>query len=135
MKYIMLETKDGAKLPIIFPDVLTHVFVAGAMQLVIDTMDPKKDLRPRQLLSMLEGGSAAVVSAGFVGLGMDITVHGESESLGGIKSKPADAARIVGGEAIQYMPDEMAEMLLAKLKAMQGNRSTRLSACKVAWTC
>jgi hypothetical protein len=117
VKYIMLETAEGQKLPVIFPDALTHCFVAGAMQLVMDTLDPKKDLRPKQLLSFLERPSAPVTSAGFINLGVDISVYGESESLGGVKSKPADAVRIICGEAIQFMPDEMAEMLLEKLRA------------------
>lgn len=116
MKYIMFETSEGQKMPIIFPDQLTHCFVAGAMQLVFDTLDSKKDLRPKQLLNFLEAPTAAPVSAGFINLGIDITVHGESESLGGLKSVPADAARIICGDAIQFMPDEMAELMLAKLK-------------------
>jgi len=117
MKYIMLETAEGMKLPIIFPDVLTHCFVAGAMQLVMDTLDPKKDLRPRQLDDMLKRGSAPPVSAGFVNIGADVQVHGESESLGGLKSKPADAGRIVMGDAIQFMDDAMVELMMEKLRA------------------
>jgi hypothetical protein len=116
MKYIMLETEEGMKLPIIFPDVLTHCFVAGAMQLVMDTLDPKKDLRPRQLDDMLKRGSAQPVSAGFVNIVGDVTVYGESESLGGVKSVPADAARILMGDAIQFMPDSMCELLMEKLR-------------------
>lgn len=116
MKYIMLETEEGMKLPIIFPDILTHCFVAGAMQLVIDTLDPKKDLRPRQLDDMLKRGSAKPVSAGFINIGVDVEVHGESESLGGLKSVEADAARIVMGDAIQFMPDSIAVDILKRLK-------------------
>lgn len=116
MKYIMLETEDGLKLPIIFPEVLTHLFVAGAMQLVADTLDPAKDLRPRQLTDMLLRGVAKPVSAGFIDLGDDITVRGESESLGGLKSVPADAHRIVIGESVQFMPDAIATMLFGKLE-------------------
>lgn len=121
MKYIMFETAEGQKMPIIFPEQLTHCFVAGAMQLVFDTLDSKKDLRPRQLLGMLEAPTAAPVSAGFISLGIDIAVHGESESLGGLKSVPADAARIVCGDSIQFMPDSVAELMLEKLKEAKGD--------------
>lgn len=117
MKYIMLETAEGMKLPIIFPDILTHCFVAGAMQLAVDCLDPKKDLRPRQLDSLLEGGSAKPVSAGFINIGVDVEVHGESESLGGLKHNPADAGRVVMGDAIQFMPDAMIPALMEKLRA------------------
>lgn len=116
MKYIMLETDEGLKLPIIFPEILTHCFVAGAMQLAVDCMDPQKDLRPRQLLSMLEGGSAKPVSAGFINLGVDVEVHGDSESLGGLKHNPADAGRVVMGDSIQFMPDSIVVDLLKRIK-------------------
>lgn len=119
MKYIMFETAEGQKMPTIFPDQLTHCFVAGAMQLVFDTLDTKKDLRPRQLLGMLEAPTAPPVSAGFITLGTDITVHGESESLGGLKCVPADAARVICGESLQFMPDSMAELMLEKLREHQ----------------
>lgn len=114
MKYIMLETKDGAKLPIIFPDVLTHCFVAGAMQLAVDTLDPKKDLRPRQLDDMLARGDAKPVSAGFINLGA-VMVHGKSESLDNLPHNKSDAQRIMMGEAAQFMPDEMILMMAQKL--------------------
>lgn len=118
MKYIMLETEDGRKLPIIFPDCLVHSLVAGAIQLAVDAMNPKKDLRPQQCERLLRDGSTAVFSAGFIGLGLDVTCHGESESLGGLKSAPADAARIMVGEAGQFMPDDMIELLSERLRAM-----------------
>jgi hypothetical protein len=118
MKYIVLETKDGARLPIIFPEMLTHCFVAGAMQLVLDTLDPKKDLRPKQLDALLSAGGHPVVSAGFVALDV-ARIHGKSESLGDLESNPADAGRIVLGDAVQFMPDEMVQMLLAKLGKMR----------------
>lgn len=117
MKYIMLETDEGLKLPIIFPDILTHCFVAGAMQLVVDTLDPKKDLRPRQLDDLLKRGTAKPISAGFINLGAGMTTHGESESLGGVKSKPSDAGRILMGDAVQFMPDAMVEQIMEKLNA------------------
>ena len=119
MKYIMFETAEGQKMPIIFPEQLTHCFVAGAMQLVFDTLDTKKDLRPKQLLNFLESPTAAPVSAGFVSIGLDVECHGESESLGGLKSVPADSARIMLGDSMQFMPDAAAEILLARLKEAQ----------------
>ena len=119
MKYIIIETPEGAHLPIIFPDMLTHVFVAGAMQLVIDTLDPKKYLRPSQLDRLAKEGSGKIVSAGFVELGLDVSVHGSSESLGDLPSRPIDAARIVLGDTIQFMPDAIAQMVMDKLKEIK----------------
>lgn len=115
MKYIVLETEEGMQLPIVFPEVLTHCFVAGAMQLAIDTLDPKKDLRPKQLDDLLARGSAKPVSAGFVTFD-DAHCSGESESLGGLKSKEgADAGRIVLGDSVLLMPDLFVEATLMKL--------------------
>lgn len=93
-KYIMLHDLERDRfVPVIFPDDLVHSFVAGAMQLVIEANDPKKDLRPRQLEQMLERGTAPVVGAGFVE-GMAVCVAmGESESLG-IKSRHEDTQLI-----------------------------------------
>lgn len=116
MKYIVLETEDGQSLPILFPECLTHCFVAGAMQLVVDTLDPKKDLRPKQLDRLLEHGSAKVVSAGFAGVA-SVSVHGESESLGGVKSKPSDEARILMGDTAGFIPDSLLMPMLERLKA------------------
>lgn len=87
-KYVMLQVGDRA-MPIIFPEELVHAHVAGAMQLAVEALDPKKDLRPRQCESMLERGTAPVRSAGFVeGLACAIVI-GESESLG-VKSDDDD---------------------------------------------
>lgn len=116
MKYIMLETENGQKLPIIFPDVLTHSLVAGAIQLAVDALSPEKDLRPQQCERLLASGSAPPVSAGFISLGLDVTVSGLSESLGELKHNPSDAARVMIGESVQFMPDAMALMLLDKLR-------------------
>jgi hypothetical protein len=120
MKYIMLETVDGAKLPIIFPDCLTHSLVAGAMQMAVECMDKEKDLRPKQCLSLYARGEAPAVSAGFVEL-HDVHVHGKSESLGDLPHKPADAARMLLGSTIQFIPDtaalQMQEMLKERLRS------------------
>lgn len=113
MKYIMLEAPDGQKLPVIFPDCLVHAHVAGAMQMVVDTLDPRKDLRPKQLDAMLERGSAKVTGAGFVGFDI-VSTSGKSESLGGVKSSAVDAARIMMGDSVSRMPDAMVAMLALK---------------------
>ena len=113
MKYIMLETKDGAKLPIIFPDVLTHLFVAGAMKLVLDTLDPTKDLRPKQLASMNDNPNSRVISAGFVSV-IEAETFGESESLG-VHSNKFDGGRMMFGQAVMHMPDETVEATLKLL--------------------
>jgi len=115
-KYVMFETEEGMKVPIIFPEVLTHALVAGAMQMVFDCLDSSKDLRIKQCLNLLARASAPPVSAGFVDIGVDIEVTGESESLGGMKSVPADAARIALGASIAFMPDAVAENMHQLLK-------------------
>lgn len=121
MKYIVLETKDGARLPIL-PEALTHSFVVGAMQLAVDALDPKKDLRGKQCESLLERAAAPVVSAGFVQID-GAHVRGNSESLGGVKFNRADEARMILGDAIQFMPDDLAMLMLAKINAMRGAKS------------
>lgn len=128
MKYIIMETEEGLRLPIIFPDILTHCFVAGAMQLVIDTMNPAKDLRPTQLDRMLKDGDGEVTSAGFVNLGNDVTVYGESESIG-VKSDDVDALVIMIGEQAQFMPKAILKDIWAK---MQSNEA--LMASKVIYS-
>ncbi len=104
MKYIMIETEDGAKLPFIFPESCTHSIVSEFVRMM--------------LLRFHATEATTVVSAGFVSLGNDVSVHGESESLAGLKSNPTDASRIMIGESVQFMPDEMAELMLTKLKEM-----------------
>lgn len=116
MKYIVLETLDGLKLPILFPDILTHSIVAGAMQLAVDTLDKAKDLRAQQCVGLLERGSAQPVSAGFVSIGTDVSVDGESESLGGVKHNPADAGRIMFGDTVGFSPDSFVEMLMLRFR-------------------
>lgn len=115
MKYIVLETAEGQKLPIIFPEALTHAFVAGAMQLVVDTLDPRKDLRPKQLDSLLAAGQAKPVSAGFVSI-PTCGVYGESESLGGLPVAIGDDARIILGDTVAFMPDALVESMGVKLR-------------------
>jgi len=101
MKYIMFETADGAKLPILFPDSLTHAFMAVAIQAVI---------RKEKMIA------SGIRSAGFVSLGLEVETHGGSESLGGVKSREVDAAYIALGESISHSPPELAEMMLQQAK-------------------
>lgn len=109
MKYVMLETDEGQKLPFVFPDACTHAIMAELM---------------RHMLARWMSSKARVVSAGFVSVGTDVQVHGESESLGGLKARPADAARIIVGESIAFMPDAIAEMMLERLKAVDTSGAT-----------
>jgi len=102
MKYIMIETSEGARMPFLFPESCTHSVMAELMRTMLDWFHNMK--------------ATIVVSAGFVNMGTDLTVHGESESLGGLKSVKADAARIILGHAIQFMPDPMVTMLLGQLE-------------------
>ncbi len=86
-------------MPFIFPEAITHLYVATMVELgLLPTIKTK----------------GKVVSAGFVSLGLDTDVNGESESLGGLKSIPADAARIVLGDSVAFMPDALAEMMLER---------------------
>ncbi len=102
MKYVMLETQEGQKLPFIFPESCTHSVVTEFMQI---------------MLQGIHHQNCIPVSAGFVNLGLGVEVHGESESLGGMKSVPADAARIMIGESIAFMPDALATQMLERLRA------------------
>jgi len=99
MKYIMLETDEGMKLPILFPDVLVHANVAELMK--------------RLTLFQLKVAKCEVVSAGFVNIA-DASVHGDSESLG-VKSNPTDGVRILAGSAVSHMPDDLLQRTFAKI--------------------
>jgi hypothetical protein len=99
MKYIMLETIDGQRVPFIFPEWMTHYDVSLYMRIMITTLHNKL---------------STAVTAGFITLG-DITTHGKSESLE-LKSSPADADRILIGDSCAFMPDFMIAPLARKLK-------------------
>lgn len=120
------------EVPIIFPNELVHSYVAGAMQLVVEAHDPKKDLRPKQLEGFLERGVAPVVSAGFLeGMATAITM-GESESIG-VKSRDEDARIINNYPYEKGMPGIMSEMteklilvrtielLMTRIKEIEGS--------------
>lgn len=79
-KYIMWEA-NGYKVPVIFPNVLIHADVAQYMGHVI---------REHVVREQRGNWSSKVESAGFLS-GMIVTgVHGESESMGGVKSVESD---------------------------------------------
>lgn len=88
-------------LPVIFPDTLTHSVVADCMSLAV---------------GICCNATGAPVSAGFVELGHDVAVHGDSESLK-LASKPVDAARIMLGDSIAFMPDAIVLQMLEKINA------------------
>jgi hypothetical protein len=103
MKYIMLEDTEGRKIPIIFPEHLVHADMATMV---------------RGLLARSQKAIAMPVGAGFIHLGTDISVSGESETLN-LQSRVIDAAYIIAGEAGQYMPELMMSGLIERIKARQ----------------
>lgn len=92
MKYVMFETAEGGKFPVIFPDQIAHVFMNAAVR-AITGIGLETPWEP--------------VSAGFINIG-NCDVHGESESLGGLAHNEADAARIIIGDSVAFMPDLVA---------------------------
>jgi hypothetical protein len=102
VKYVMLETHEGEKLPILFPDSLVHADVVAVMTVV---------------LQQRRKTGVEAVSAGFVSIDGDVQVHGESESTG-LKSNATDALRIMAGDSIAFSPDVM----LSKLAEMMAER-------------
>lgn len=105
MKYVMLETSEGQKLPVIFAEAFVHAEVADIMGRWIDRQTAGRNLGKRRTMA---------ASAGFVGL-TGVTVSGKSESLGDLQSKPLDAARIMAGSAVAFMPDAMLGPLAERL--------------------
>lgn len=101
MKYIMFETTEGGKFPVIFPDHVPHIMMAAALRAI----DEKTGPRP--------------VSAGFISIG-NCDVHGESESLGGLQHNESDAARIIIGDSVAFMPDDLALQTLRMYKEKFG---------------
>lgn len=101
MKYIMIRDEHGRRLPIIFPDCLVHADVAKVMDHVM----------------FRSTGSIhnEVLSAGFVDLGTQVTVHGRSESME-LDSNYDDTAYIILGDSVSLSPPEFALMMLQKMK-------------------
>lgn len=104
MKYVMLETDNGAKLPFIFPESLVHSDMADILRFAL----------------CRNNIFAAVVSAGFVEL-EKCTTHGNSESLKGLAPAPVDAIRMQFGDAIAFMPDEIVGVLAKQLKEVRND--------------
>jgi hypothetical protein len=105
MKYIMIETNEGEKIPVIFAESLVHANVAEVMVRAITferTRASDKTIREHAASWDLR-----VVSAGFVSFPITPTVAGESESLDGIKSRPLDGFRMQAGASVAHMPDRM----------------------------
>lgn len=74
MKYVMFKGPSGKKVPIIFPDALSHIDVAIAVQAICPELEESKP-----------------VSAGFLSsLDIDATTSGKSTTLG-LGSDPGDA--------------------------------------------
>lgn len=90
MKYVMIETEEGAKFPFIFPESLVHSDMA---EVAIDFLADARH-HPR-----------GCVSAGFVHFGNSLVVSGHAESLNNLPHKPVDAARILLGETAHYLSD------------------------------
>lgn len=70
-KYIMWEA-NGAKVPVLFPNVLIHSDVADMMSVVI---------RDHVITSQRSNWSSQVISAGFISQLLVTGVHGKSETL------------------------------------------------------
>jgi hypothetical protein len=121
MKYVMLETADGQKLPIIFPESLNHIDVADVVGRLVD-----------RSLKLTGKRRTLPCSAGFVGL-QNVTVTGESDSLGGMKSTPLDAARIMAGNAVAFMPDTMLAPVASKLQAKSNELRTAAELVEQWW--
>lgn len=104
MKYIMFESPEGGKFPVIFPDQTAHVFMNAAVR-AITGIGLETPWEP--------------VSAGFINIG-NCDVHGESESLGGLAHNEADAARIIIGDSVAFMPDLVAVNTLRMYEENKG---------------
>ena len=110
MKYIFVKTREGAHLPILFPESLVHAHMAGVIQLAIGASQsgPDQNYLERQLQARLEESKytdygAPPTSAGFVQI-TSALVHGFSESLD-LRPAPQDEARIVLGHSVSHIPD------------------------------
>lgn len=101
MKYIILETTEGMRMPIIFPEHLIHADVALLMSRLIE-------------VTIQQG--AHPVSAGQIALGTDFTCSGGSDTLE-MQSRPQDEAIIGVGEQAWAFPDVMMASLWERAKA------------------
>jgi hypothetical protein len=100
MKYIILETTEGMRFSVIFPEILVHADVALFMTELTDATIKRK---------------AVPVSAGHIALGTDFTCSGGSDTLN-MQSRPQDEAIVGIGEQAWAFPDAMLISLWAKAK-------------------
>lgn len=98
MKYIMFQDSDGRKLPVLFPDLMVHQYVAWGIERAL----------VRQKLYVLP------TSAGFVTFN-NVKTFGESETLS-MKSKPIDADYIELGESSSLMPESIVATLAVQAR-------------------
>lgn len=96
MKYVILRANDGRCVPVIFPDFIVHADMALALDKIF-----------------VHGSQ--VEAAGFVTLGGDTTVHGESETCE-LKAQDIDAAKLAFGEVAGHAPDAVLASLWAQYK-------------------
>ena len=94
MKYVMFKDGAGGRHPVLFSDHLVHNLVADGV---------------RHAYGM-EGQDMAPISAGFYSE-EKMRTSGKSESMG-MASMAHDAAYIVMGSAVAYMPPEVAVRLM-----------------------
>lgn len=79
-KYVMFEDPEtGQQVPILFPNQIVHADIAKFVPAMLRRADKRIVVHP--------------VAAGFVSLAVS-GVSGESESMGGVKSRPEDAQTI-----------------------------------------
>jgi hypothetical protein len=89
MKYVILETQHGQRLPFLFPELLVHAQMAEVF---------------KAALQAFIHVSAVPVSAGHASI-QGAEIHGESESLE-LVPLAGDEARMVLGDSIAFLPDE-----------------------------
>lgn len=107
MKYVVLETDAGKKLPFIFPDSLTHSIMSEYAARATSVC-----------LGLGNSRRVTPISAGFTDISA-ASVHGYSESLK-LKFKETDVARIIIGEAVTFIPDELVMKVFGEI--MEGIR-------------
>ena len=101
MKYVILETSEDMRLPIIFPEHLIHADMALLMSALVEETIKQQ---------------ATPVSAGHIALGTDFTCSGGSDTLK-MHSRPQDEAIIGVGEQAWAFPDAMLISLWERAKA------------------
>lgn len=101
MKYVMLQSEDGRRVPVVFPNHLTHLVVAYA-------------------IAATSVSKTRAVSAGFVDIST-LGCSGKSESLG-LQHDPDDPLYIWGGDAVAYMEPDFIRPLFEKWKKLGKNQ-------------